>query len=174
MFLELFIPIKSTNQGYNLTQGATMTSIISSTPKQFHYYHPVIVRYADLDTLRHVNNVSMLQYVETARTGFYKASGIWDGVMREGFGMVVASVHIDYVESIQYDDSVRVGVMLRALGNKSLRFWFQVESGEGDRVFAKGEVVMVKYDLEKQRSQPVPVEWREKLAKFEENEDLLA
>ncbi|MGB4595898.1 MAG: thioesterase family protein [Anaerolineaceae bacterium] len=151
-----------------------MASIVSSTPKQFHYYHPISVRYADLDTLQHVNNVAVLEYVETARTGYYKVSGIWDGAIREGFGMVVASVHVDYVESIQFDDTVRVGVMVRALGNKSLRFWFQVESGEGERVFAKGEVVMVAYDLEKQRSQAVPTDWRKKLAKFEENEELLA
>lgn len=151
-----------------------MSSIVSSTPKQFHYYHPINVRYSDLDTLRHVNNVAVLAYVETARTGYYKSSGIWDGVIREGFGMVVASVHIDYVESIQYDDTVRVGIMLRALGNKSLRFWFQVESGEGERVFAKGEVVMVAYDLAKGRSHAVPADWRKKLAKFEENEELLA
>ena len=151
-----------------------MTSIISSTPTQFRYYQPINVRYADLDTLRHVNNVAILEYVETARTGYYKTSGIWDGEIREGFGMVVASVHIDYVESIQYGDSVRVGVMTRALGTKSLRFWFQVESGEGERVFAKGEVIMVAYDLEKQRSRTVPAEWRRLLAKFEENEELLA
>ena len=151
-----------------------MTSIISSTPKQFRYYQPINVRYADLDTLRHVNNVAILEYVETARTGYYKTSGIWDGEIREGFGMVVASVHIDYVESIQYGDSIRVGVMTRALGTKSLRFWFQVESGEGERVFAKGEVIMVAYDLEKQRSRAVPAEWRRLLAKFEENEELLA
>jgi len=151
-----------------------MTSIISSTPKQFRYYQPINVRYADLDTLRHVNNVAILEYVETARTGYHKTSGIWDGEIREGFGMVVASVHIDYVESIQYGDSVRVGVMTRALGTKSLRFWFQVESGEGERVFAKGEVIMVAYDLEKQRSRTVPAEWRRLLAKFEENEELLA
>ena len=151
-----------------------MASIIPSTPKQFHFYHPIGVRYADLDTLRHVNNIAVLEYVETARTGYYKASGIWDGMIREGFGMVVASVHVDYKETIQFDDTVRVGVMVRALGNKSLRFWFQVESGDGERVYANGEVVMVKYDLEKQRSQLVPTEWRKKLAKFEENEELLA
>lgn len=151
-----------------------MASIVSSTPKQFHFYHPIGVRYADLDTLRHVNNIAVLEYVETARTGYYKASGIWDGVIREGFGMVVASVHVDYLETIQFDDTVRVGVMVRALGNKSLRFWFQVESSDGKRVYANGEVVMVKYDLEKHRSQPIPAEWRQKLANFEENEELLA
>lgn len=150
-----------------------MTSTISSSPKKFHYYQTVCVRYADLDTLRHVNNVAILEYVETARTGYYKASGIWDGIVRDGFGMVVASVHIDYVETIRFEDSVRVGVMVRSLGNKSLRFWFQVESEDSARVFATGEVIMVSFDNEEQRSRAVPAEWRKKLAAFEENEDLL-
>ncbi len=151
-----------------------MTSITPSTPAKFRYYYPVNVRYSDLDTLQHVNNIAVLQYVEAARVGYYEATGIWDGVMRGGFGMVVASVKIDYLQSIQYHDKVRVGVMLRALGNKSLRFWFQVESADGKRVFARGEVVTVSYDMQEGRSTPVPKEWRKKLAVFEENEDLSA
>ena len=46
-------------------------------PTQFTFYHPIAVRYADLDTHRHVNNISILEYVETARTAYYQvpASG---------------------------------------------------------------------------------------------------
>jgi len=151
-----------------------MTTITPSHPQEFPYYEEIKVRYADLDTLQHVNNVSILEYVETARTGYYRASGIWDGTIREGFGMVVASVKIDYLASIQFDDPVRVGIKVGHLGSKSLRFRFQVENSENQTVFARGEVVMVAYNQAEDHSMPVSQEWREKLAAFENNQELLA
>jgi YbgC/YbaW family acyl-CoA thioester hydrolase len=151
-----------------------MSTITPSYPQEFPYYEDIKVRYADLDTLQHVNNVSILEYVETARTGYYRASGIWDGTIREGFGMVVASVKIDYLVSIQYDDPVRVGIKVGHLGSKSLRFRFQVENSENQTVFARGEVVMVAYNQAEDHSMPVSQEWREKLAAFENNQELLA
>ncbi len=151
-----------------------MTSLTSAYPKNFSYYHPIHVRYADLDTLLHVNNVAIMQYVETARTGYYRETGIWDGTMSGGFGMVVASIHIDYLVSIQFDDQVRVGIRTAHIGGKSLRFQFQVESADGETAFARGEVVMVAYNHAENKSRRVPQDWREKLAAFEHNEEFLA
>lgn len=151
-----------------------MTTITPPYPQEFPYYEEIKVRYSDLDTLQHVNNVSILEYVETARTGYYRASGIWDGTIRTGFGMVVASVKIDYLVSIKLDDPVRVGIKVGHLGSKSLRFRFQVENSENETVFARGEVVMVAYNHAEERSLPVSQEWREKLAAFENNQELLA
>jgi acyl-CoA thioester hydrolase len=150
-----------------------MTSIKPSYPSDFHFYQPIQVRYADLDTLRHVNNVAIMTYVEHARTGYYKATGIWDGEVRGGFGMVVASVKIDYLVSIQYEDEVRVGIKIASLGSKSLRYAFSVESADGARQFARGEVVMVAYDHEAGRSRVVPEAWRRSLAAYENDEELL-
>ncbi|HSN95167.1 MAG TPA: thioesterase family protein [Anaerolineaceae bacterium] len=150
-----------------------MTSIKPSFSNEFHFYQPIQVRYADLDTLHHVNNVAIMAYVEHARTGYYKATDIWDGAIRGGFGMVVASVKIDYSVSIQYGDEVRVGIKMASLGSKSLRFAFSVESADGETKFASGEVVMVAYDHETGRSRLIPEAWRRSLAAYENNEELL-
>lgn len=149
-----------------------MTNNNPSKNEEFHFYQPIQVRYADLDTLRHVNNVAIMTYVEHARTGYYKATGIWDGTIRNGFGMVVASVKIDYLVSIKYDDQVRVGVKIANLGTKSLRFAFSVESADGTTQFARGEVVMVAYDHEADKSREIPEAWRRSLAAYENNEEL--
>lgn len=150
-----------------------MTNNNPSSPNEFHFYQPIQVRYADLDTLHHVNNVAIMAYVEHARTGYYKATGIWDGAIRGGFGMVVASVKIDYSVSIQYSDDVRVGIKAASLGSKSLRFVFSVESADGETKFASGEVVMVAYDHEEGHSRLIPEAWRRSLAAYENNEELL-
>lgn len=151
-----------------------MTTIMPTYPQDFPYYQEIEVRYADLDTLQHVNNVTIMQYVENARIGYYQASGIWDGKIRQGFGMVVASVKIDFVSSILFGDPVRVGVKTGRIGGKSITFRFQVENSQSGQVFARGEVVMVSFSQEEQKSVPVSQEWREKLASFDNNQELLA
>jgi acyl-CoA thioesterase FadM len=45
-----------------------MTTLTPAYPKHFTFYAPIAVRYADLDPQRHVNNIAVLEYVETART----------------------------------------------------------------------------------------------------------
>ncbi len=40
-----------------------MTTLTPAYPKQFTFYHPIAVRYADLDPQRHVNNIAVLEYV---------------------------------------------------------------------------------------------------------------
>ena len=151
-----------------------MTTIMPSYPQDFPYYQEIEVRYADLDTLQHVNNVTIMQYVENARIGYYQATGIWDGKIRQGFGMVVASVKIDFVSSIMFGDPVRVGIKTGRIGGKSITFRFQVENPQSGQVFARGEVVMVSFSQEEQKSVPVSQEWREKLASFDNNQELLA
>ena len=151
-----------------------MTTIMPSYPQDFPYYQEIEVRYADLDTLQHVNNVTIMQYVENARIGYYQAAGIWDGKIRHGFGMVVASVKIDFLSSIMFGDPVRVGIKTGRIGGKSITFRFQVENSQSGQVFARGEVVMVSFSQEEQKSVPVSQEWREKLASFDNNQELLA
>jgi acyl-CoA thioester hydrolase len=151
-----------------------MTTTMPTYPQEFPYYQEIEVRYADLDTLQHVNNVTIMQYVENARIGYYQAAGIWDGQIRQGFGMVVASVKIDFLFSIMFGDPVRVGIKTSRIGGKSISFRFQVENSQSGQVFARGEVVMVSFDQKDQKSMPVSQEWREKLASFEKNQELLA
>ncbi len=149
-----------------------MTTLTPAYPEQFRFYHPIAVRFADLDTHRHVNNIKILEYVETARTAYYQAAGIWDGVTVENMGMVVASVKCDYLEPICFGQAVRVGMRASRIGGKSLRFLFQVENDSGEQVFARGEVVMVSFDHFAGHSRQVPQDWRTKLADFEQNQEL--
>ena len=148
-----------------------MTTIKPAHPQQFVFYHPIIVRYADLDPQQHVNNAAYLTYLESARMGYYSESGLWNGQSVREIGMVVASIHIDYLKSIHFGQKVRVGLMVSHIGNKSIRFQHQIEDAENGDVFARGEFVMVAYDSVNERSIRVPDDWRKKIAQFEKNGD---
>jgi len=135
--------------------------------ENFNFYHPITVRYADLDPQRHVNNAAVVTYLESARMGYYQAAGIWDGLSFDRFGMVVAGMHIDYLAPIRFGQDVRVGLRVSHMGNKSLRFRFRVEEDNSGQALARGEVVMVAYDPQNERSIPIPADWREKIDTFE-------
>ncbi|QRN82665.1 acyl-CoA thioesterase [Chloroflexota bacterium] len=137
--------------------------------KTLPYYHPITVRYADLDPQGHVNNAAYMTYLEAARLGYYERAGIWSPESGDHTGMVVAHAEIDFLAPIAYGQPLRVGVRLEKMGTKSMVFDFLVEAADGSRAFARGQSVMVAYDNATESSRPIPPEWREKLSEFEGN-----
>jgi len=134
---------------------------------KFTYYHPITVRYADLDPQGHVNNAAYMTYLEAARLGYYECAGIWSPANGEHTGMVVAHAEIDFLAPIAYGQPLRVGVRLEKMGTKSMIFQFLVEAPDRSRAFARGQSVMVAYDNVNETSRPIPSEWRKKLTEFE-------
>lgn len=137
--------------------------------QEFNFYHPIIVRYRDLDPQGHVNNAVYLTYLESARIGYYQSVGFWCPGTSPLTGMVVAHNQIDYLAPIFFGESVRVGLRTDAIGSKSLTMVFQIEKGDG-QLAAKGKSVMVAYDNQADSSILIPVDWREKITQFENQE----
>ncbi len=133
----------------------------------FTYYHPIVVRYGDLDPQGHVNNAVYLTYLESARLGYYEKTGIWQRDSGMTTGMVVAKIEINYLAPIYLGQALRVGLRLGSMGTKSLTFDFQFEAMPSARPMANGKSVMVAFDNQKERSIPIPQEWREKISQFE-------
>jgi acyl-CoA thioester hydrolase len=131
------------------------------------YFHPIIVRYRDLDPQGHVNNAVYLTYLESARLGYYQAVGIWSPNSGAQTGMVVAHIEIDYLASILLGQSIRVGLRLENLGIKSLTLAFIIEDVSTKKPIARGKSVMVAYDNQRDTSIPIPPAWREKISQFE-------
>lgn len=132
------------------------------------YYHPIVVRFADLDTQGHVNNAMYLTYVESARLGYYEQVGIWrreDGV---NTGMVVAHIDIDYRAPIFFGQEIQIGLRLAHLGQKSFTLEFLIETVQGRVPLASGTSVMVAFDSKSETSIPIPPDWRKSILTFEE------
>ncbi len=135
---------------------------------QFNFYHPIEVRYGDLDPQGHVNNAKQLTYFEQARIAYKTRLGLFTkGQSFMEIGVILADVHITYLEPIYYGQEIKVGVRAVKLGNKSM-IWEQniVDAGTG-KILAKGEVVLVAYDYSEEKTVSVPQEWREKIKQFE-------
>lgn len=135
----------------------------------FHFYHPIEVRYGDLDPQGHVNNAKHLTYFEQARIAYWIKLGLFtkDQSFME-LGVILADAHITYLEPITYGQNIKVGAHISKLGNKSMTWEQNIVDADTGRELAKGEVIMVAYDYRAEKTIPLPGTWREKISTFEE------
>ncbi|HSL30435.1 MAG TPA: thioesterase family protein [Anaerolineales bacterium] len=134
----------------------------------FRFYHPIEVRYGDLDPQGHVNNAKHLTYFEQARVAYMIELGLFtrDQSFME-IGVILADVHITYFAPIYFGQGIKVGVHPARLGNKSMVWEQNIVDAGSAKELATGEVVVVTYDYRTAKTIPVPEEWRKKIIEFE-------
>ncbi len=135
----------------------------------FRFFHPVTIRYGDLDPQGHVNNAAFITYLEHTRVSYIRHLGLWDGVSALDIGFILARVEMDYREPIQLTDLIEVGVRVSRLGNKSLVMDYLIRERDGARVFAEGKTVQVTYDYQEKNTIPLKDSWKETIREFEGN-----
>ncbi len=136
---------------------------------RFKFFHPIEVRYGDLDPQGHVNNAKHLTYFEQARIAYMIELGLFskDQSFME-IGVILADVHITFLAPIYFGEHIKVGVHISKLGNKSMTWTQNIVDVKTDKELAKGEVVMVTYDYKNGITINIPHEWREKIKAFED------
>jgi acyl-CoA thioester hydrolase len=135
---------------------------------EMRFFHPMEVRYADLDPQGHLNNAKYLTYFEQARIRYFEELGLFTkGQSFMDIGIIVADIHIKYLAPVYLGAAVQVGVQTAAIGNKSITLQEIIVEGDAGRVCADGTVVLVAYDYRAHRATPVLEEWRRKIMEFE-------
>ena len=136
----------------------------------FAFTTDVDVRYTDVDSYGHVNNVTYGTYFEEARIDYLTAVvGREDSetvtASGEGTGIVIANLQIDFEHPVDFTEAVTVGVRVPRLGEKS--FVFEYELRDDETVAATGETTVVTYDRAATESRPIPDHWRDSITAFE-------
>ncbi|MEV0588438.1 thioesterase family protein [Nonomuraea sp. NPDC050310] len=111
-------------------------------PKQRHVFQRM-VRFADIDSLGHVNNVRFLDYLEDARTAMFFIDAA------ERFkGLVIARHEVDYKRPLTFR-TTPVTVESWVSEIRPVRFVLEYEVKDGDEVFVQARSVLVSYDVER-------------------------
>ena len=134
----------------------------------FRFYHPIEVRYGDLDPQGHVNNAKHLTYFEQARVAYMIELGLFtrDQSFME-IGVILADVHITYLEPVYFGQKIKVGVQAARLGNKSMTWEQNIVDADSGRELSRGEVVIVTYDYKQETTIPIPQKWRDTFIEYE-------
>lgn len=141
--------------------------MIQSTIPEFHFFHPIEVRYGDLDPQGHVNNAKYLTYLEQGRVAYIQHLGLWQGSSFQDFGVILADAQVTFRAPIYFGQDVRVGVRVTSLGNKSMKMEYVLEDCKDGRQLAAGSTVLVAYDYHAAKTIPIPKTWRSAIVAFE-------
>lgn len=133
----------------------------------FKFYHPIEVRYADLDPQGHVNNAKYLTYIEQARVQYIYSLKLWTGGSFMDFGVILADAQMSFKSPITFGQAVRVGARVSRIGNKSITMEYCLEDSADGKELATGSTVMVTYDYHTQQTIAVPETWRKAIIEFE-------
>lgn len=133
----------------------------------FHFFHPIEVRYGDIDAQGHVNNVVYFAYMEQARARYLEHLGLWDGKDFTALGIILAEASCTYRAVIRYGQPIEVGVRTARLGQRSFDLEYLVRDASDGREMASGRSVAVTYDYRRGETVPIPETWRRTIEAFE-------
>lgn len=127
----------------------------------FRFQHPVEVRFADLDALRHVNNAVFLTYLESARIAWWLAVTRREGL--DALDMILARTEIDYRSPVFFGESLVVGIRCLSLKRSSFVLEFRIEERGSGRLVAEAKKTLVYYDFGAGKVVPLTPEIRARL-----------
>ncbi len=118
---------------------------------------PIQMRFADIDSFGHANNIAQQSYFDLGKAEFF--TELWSLVPEQTqVTAMIVSVQNDFLKQILWGDDISVITQVEAVGSKSLTFVQQIVRGE--ELCSRSRTVMVCYDKEAQQSVEVPAEWR--------------
>ncbi|MGW5194273.1 acyl-CoA thioesterase [Kribbella sp. NPDC004138] len=113
------------------------------------FTHPVLVRWSDIDSYDHVNNVRYFDYLQEARIAFLGQVMETTGDFFAQYPCVLVSQTVDYLRPIllrhpPYD----VDVWIASVGTSSYTLGSRIvdRSGESEDLYARAESVIVAVD----------------------------
>jgi acyl-CoA thioester hydrolase len=133
----------------------------------FRFFHPLRVRWAEVDPQSIVFNGHYLTYADVAITEYFRALGIAypADLSRDGGDFFAIKTVLEYLAPARFDDLLEIGVRVGRLGRSSLSFNLGIWRG-GDALTA-GEVVYVHADSASRSSRPLPQWLRDKVRGYE-------
>ena len=135
-------------------------------PSTLRHVYECAVRFDDLDSYGHVNNVTFAEYLQEARVDF--AHRYLADALDTHEGSVVAHQSLDYLRPVSFRiDPLRVLLWVTRIGTSSFDVAYEVSDDEAVYVRATG--VLVAFDVAEHRPRALTEAERVALAKFLES-----
>ena len=132
----------------------------------FQHSTPIQVRFNDTDSMGHVTNMQYLGYCDIARIRYFHH------VLKEKIdfskeSLVIASVKIDFIHQIFFEEAIDVRTKISVLGNKSLQMLQLICNTETNEVKSLVHTVMSGFNYVEQRSIVIPQHWKNAILAFD-------
>ena len=105
-----------------------------------HHRYPLTVRWSDLDSYGHVNNVKYYDYIQEARISLVNDTVGWEP---EAVWMVVRQ-DLEYLKPIDFRiEPYEVGTAVAAIGNRSFTLAAEIRDPASETLFATARTIVV-------------------------------
>jgi len=123
--------------------------------------YPSDVRWGEMDSLHHVNNVNFFRFFECARMIF------WERLEKEvakqvpkDIGPILASTSCRFRRPLYYPDKILIGAKTSSIQEDRFTVEHAVWSKEQETIVAEGDAIVVSFDYKTQKKVPLPEAWR--------------
>jgi acyl-CoA thioester hydrolase len=123
---------------------------------------PITVRWGDMDSYGHVNNVFFIRYLEDTRFALFTPD-IFD-LFPPGANGLMAGHRIEYRAPLSYSDGpITSTLWITRIGTSSFEIGYRLASAEGATVYAIASTALVIVDAASGRPVPIPDPLRDAL-----------
>lgn len=123
---------------------------------------PIQMRFADVDMLRHVNNVNLQHYFDLGKTHYVSdVLGLNEPWL--GKGLIIVSINTSYMSQVRWDSNIVVRTDVEKIGNKSITMIQQLINIDTNQVQCECRTVLCAFDFSTQLSITIPQQWRDKI-----------
>ncbi|MBN1305732.1 MAG: acyl-CoA thioesterase [Anaerolineales bacterium] len=134
----------------------------------FRFYHPIEIRYADLDPQGHVNNAHYLTLFEQTRLKYLEHLGLFTpGQSFLELGIIIAEIRVAFLTPVTLEQQVRIGMRTAHLGNKSLETEYSLQDAVSGDELAACTTILVAFDYQSGQTVQIPDRWRKIIEHFE-------
>ncbi|MBX7169002.1 MAG: acyl-CoA thioesterase [Pirellulales bacterium] len=130
------------------------------------------IRWGDMDSLGHVNNIIYFQYCESARMAYFEALGLrnFQRQPTDGPGMVAAN--LNFRRQLRYPGTVHVTANVTQIKDRSFTLSYRLVDAEDGAVVADGASVCVWVDYAAGKALPLPTAMVDRMIELEQNPGL--
>ena len=129
----------------------------ATEPRKLAHVERIPIRWADMDAMGHVNNVTYFRYMEQARISWFDrlvpGRDAWQTT-----GIVIANASCNFRRAMTYPGTVEVKVYTAQPGGSSIATYYELLIE--DEIFADGAAVVVFIDMKTQKAKRIPEEIR--------------
>ena len=123
------------------------------------------IRFADADSLGHINNVNLQHYFDVGKMEFYEKV-LGKTIATDAESLILVSIHTNYHRQSRLHSQLVVRTWVEKIGNSSVTIFQHLIDRADGGINADCRSVGVGYDFLRQESFPLKKEWRAKMEEY--------
>lgn len=135
--------------------------------EDFKFFHPIRVRYAEIDGQKIVFNGVYLTYMDVAFTEYLRNLGIiLNPKIDHNFDFAVVKTTLEFIKPAYFDEVLDVYCRVPYIGNKSFTVEFEIYKEDFTQMLV-ASIIYVGFDPATGQGVPVPDFFRQAIERFE-------